>query len=53
MNKDFYDGIKELIKSPINDSLQITKGITPIPFFGDLENSVACTISLNPSDREF
>lgn len=53
MNKDFYDGIKKLIKSPINDSLQITKGITPIPFFGDLENSVACTISLNPSDREF
>ncbi len=53
MTKDFYDRIKELVKSPINETLQITKGTTPIPFFGDLEKSIACTISLNPSDREF
>ncbi len=53
MTKNFYDRIKILVKSPINENLQITKGTTPIPFFGDLEKSFACTISLNPSDREF
>lgn len=53
MTKDFYYKIIDLIKSPIDEKLEITKGSTPIPFFGDIEKSSSCTISLNPSDREF
>ena len=45
--------ILERIKCRIDPLLQITQGSTPIVFFGDYENARSCTISLNPSDREF
>lgn len=44
---------KERIKQPIAPSLCITKRSTPIPFFGHYETAEACTVSLNPSAREF
>jgi hypothetical protein len=44
---------KERIKQPIAPSLCITKRSTPIPFFGQYETAEACTVSLNPSAREF
>ena len=53
MVAEFKRKILELIMMPIDTTLQITKGTTPIPFFGNLEQATACTISLNPSDREF
>jgi hypothetical protein len=45
--------IIERIKRPIENNICITKGSTPIVYFGDYDSAKACTISLNPSDREF
>jgi len=44
---------RERIRQPIVPSLFITKRSTPIPFFGHYETAEACTVSLNPSTREF
>ena len=45
--------ILERIKKPIGNNMNITKGSTPIIYFGDYDNAKACTVSINPSDREF
>ena len=45
--------IIERLKRPIEKNMCITKGSTPIIYFGNYEKSKACTISLNPSSREF
>jgi len=45
--------ILERIKRPIENNLSITKQSTPIIYFGNYNKAKACTISLNPSDREF
>ncbi|WP_115720388.1 hypothetical protein [Gallaecimonas mangrovi] len=45
--------ILKRVKEEIDPSLSITKRTTPVPYFGDYDNARACTISLNPSDREF
>lgn len=41
------------VKEAIPPNLKITENSTPIPYFGQYKKSKACTISLNPSDREF
>ena len=45
--------ISDRIKQPIDPSLCITNGSTPIPYFGQFDVARSCTISLNPSGREF
>jgi len=45
--------IIERIKRPIENNLSITKQSTPIIYFGNYKKANSCTISLNPSDREF
>jgi len=45
--------IIERIRRPIENNMYITKGSTPVIYFGDYDSAEACTISLNPSDREF
>ena len=46
---DFFDRIKK----PIPQGMNITPGTTPVIYFGEYANAKACTISINPSDREF
>ena len=53
MEESLTNRIYSLVKEPIQGGLSITQKSTPIPFFGDLESAKVCTISLNPSDREF
>jgi len=45
--------IIERIKRKIKPNMYITPQTTPIVYFGNYEKAKACTISLNPSDREF
>lgn len=45
--------IIDRIKQSIPPNLNVTKQSTPIAYFGKYESAKACTISLNPSDREF
>ena len=45
--------IIDRIKKPIDERLCITPRTTPVPYFGNYETAHSCTISLNPSDREF
>ena len=45
--------ISERLKRPINKYLNITPKTTPIIYFGNYDSARACTISLNPSEREF
>jgi predicted Ser/Thr protein kinase len=45
--------IIERIRKPIENNMCITKGSTPVIYFGDYDSAKACTISLNPSNREF
>jgi hypothetical protein len=45
--------INDRIKRPINKNLCITPRTTPIIYFGNYDLARACTISLNPSEREF
>ncbi len=45
--------ISDRVKQAIDPSLCITNASTPIPFFGQIDTANSCTISLNPSDREF
>jgi len=45
--------IIERIRRPIEDNMCITKESTPVIYFGDYDSAKACTISLNPSDKEF
>ena len=45
--------IIESVKRAIQSNLNITQGTTPVIYFGDYDRSKACTVSLNPSDREF
>ena len=51
LNKCFI--ISERIKKPIESNMNITGGTTPVIYFGDFDSAKACTISINPSDREF
>jgi hypothetical protein len=45
--------IIERIKRKIEPDMCITLRTTPVIYFGNYEKARACTISLNPSDREF
>ncbi|MFP3042406.1 hypothetical protein LQZ19_11375 [Treponema primitia] len=45
--------IIERIKRRIDPNMFITPQTTPIVFFGNYDKSKVCTISLNPSDKEF
>ena len=45
--------IIERIRRPIENNMCITKGSTPVIYFGDYDSAKACTILLNPSNREF
>jgi hypothetical protein len=45
--------IIERLKRPIEKNMYITKGTTPIIYFGSYDHAKSCTISINPSDREF
>jgi len=45
--------IDKRLKEKIDPTMQITPRSTPVMWFGNYEKSRACTISLNPSDREF
>jgi len=47
------DRIIERIKRKIEPNMCITSRTTPVIYFGNYEEARACTISLNPSDREF
>ncbi|GAB3690130.1 hypothetical protein GCM10027592_07190 [Spirosoma flavus] len=47
------DYLIERVSRVIEDNLNITKGSTPVPFFGNFNTSKSCTISINPSDNEF
>jgi len=51
--KKEFPMIIERIRKPIEDNMYITKGSTPVIYFGDYDSAKACTISLNPSDKEF
>lgn len=46
---DFF----ERIKKPIPIDLSVSPKTTPVVYFGSYSKAKACTISLNPSDREF
>jgi hypothetical protein len=41
------------IMTSIPSGLSITKGTTPVVYFGKYDSAKSCTISINPSDREF
>ena len=45
--------IVERIKRKIEPGLYIVPQSTPIIYFGNYDNAKACTISLNPSNKEF
>jgi len=45
--------IIDRIKRRIEPDMHITPRTTPVIYFGNYEKARACTISLNPSDREF
>jgi hypothetical protein len=45
--------LNQRIIQKIDQYLPITKQTTPIPYFGNYNKANACTISINPSDREF
>jgi hypothetical protein len=45
--------ILERIKRKIEPGMFITPQSTPIVYFGEFNNAISCTISLNPSDKEF
>jgi hypothetical protein len=45
--------IIERIRRPIESGMCITEGSTPVIYFGDYDSAKACTIALNPSDKEF
>jgi len=45
--------IVERIKRKIEPNMCITPQTTPIVYFGNYNKAVSCTISLNPSDKEF
>jgi len=45
--------IIERIKRKIETNMCITPQTTPIVYFGNYNKAVSCTISLNPSDKEF
>jgi len=45
--------IFERIKKPIDEGLKITGQTTPVVYFGNYALAQACTISINPSDKEF
>jgi len=48
-----FERIFERIRRPIVDNMFIVKESTPVIYFGDYDSAKACTISLNPSKREF
>jgi hypothetical protein len=52
-NLHFNPIITERIKRKIEDGLEITKGTVPILYFGNYNSAKACTISFNPSNKEF
>lgn len=52
-NDQLIDKVNDRILTEIPENLYVTPGTVPIPWFGDYDNSKACTISLNPSDKEF
>ncbi|MDR1803366.1 MAG: hypothetical protein LBQ94_07135 [Treponema sp.] len=41
------------IKLPIPPNMEVTPRSTPVVWFGNYEQAKACTISINPSDKEF
>jgi len=41
------------IKRPIENEMCIIHGTTPVIYFGNYDDAKACTISINPSDKEF
>lgn len=45
--------ILERIKRPIENKMRIIRGTTPVIYFGNYNDAKACTISINPSDKEF
>jgi len=45
--------IFERIKRKIDPNMYITPQTTPIVYFGNYDKAISCTISLNPSDKEF
>ncbi|AEF83808.1 hypothetical protein TREPR_3649 [Treponema primitia ZAS-2] len=45
--------IIERLKQRIEPDMCITPQTTPIIYFGNYDKSKACTVSLNPSDKEF
>ncbi len=47
------DQIIARVQQKIPDAMCVTTKTTPIVYFGQYEEAKACTISLNPSDREF
>lgn len=38
---------------PIQQNFSITSRTTPVVYFGEYDKAKSCTISINPSDREF
>jgi hypothetical protein len=45
--------INERIKLPIPPNLKVTTRSTPVIWFGNYEQAKVCSISINPSDKEF
>jgi len=53
MENQYNSEILERVKRPIEDNTHIIPGTTPVIYFGNYDNAKACTISINPSDKEF
>jgi hypothetical protein len=45
--------VDKRLKEKIDPCLKITPRSTPVIWFGNYDKSIVCTISLNPSDKEF
>lgn len=52
-NKEFYKSLYNRLELPIPAELEVLPNSVPIPWFGDYENAKSCTISINPSTKEF
>ena len=52
-NNTMKELLHNRIAKAITPNLQISPNTTPVVFFGDYFNARSCTISINPSDREF
>jgi len=45
--------LKDRIKRKIEPNMCVVPQTTPVIYFGDYDSARACTISLNPSDRDY